>query len=78
MSLRSFLAKIRKQEPSLPNLKPTVKRELRKGTFLCSKCETLEKVEVSVSEDCPLSSCELCEILQSFAQGLSCLSDNKT
>jgi predicted CopG family antitoxin len=54
------------------------KNELRKGTSLCSKCETLEKVEVSVSEDCPLSSCELCEILQSFAQGLSCLSDSKT
>jgi hypothetical protein len=67
-----------KQTVASPKPSSTCRKTLRKGTFLCSKCETLEKVEVSVSEDCPLSSCELCEILQSFAQGLSCLSDSKT
>lgn len=52
--------------------------EAKKSASLCRNCEDADKVEIKVSDRFPLSSCELCEILQSFVEGFSCLNECKT
>ena len=43
---------------------------------LCRNCKSAAKIKVMVPECFPLSSCELCEILQSFVEAFSCLKEN--
>jgi hypothetical protein len=40
----------------------------KKSTGLCRNCEDADKVKIKVSDRFPLSSCEVCEILQSFVE----------
>ena len=43
---------------------------------LCQNCKSAAKIKVMVPECFPLSSCELCGILQSFVEAFSCLKKN--
>lgn len=40
----------------------------KKSTGLCRNYKDADKVKIKVSKRFPLSSCELCEILQSFVE----------
>jgi len=51
--------------------------EDKKSLDLCQNCKNVDKIKVLVSEGFPLSSCELCEILQSFVEGFSYLNECK-
>jgi len=43
---------------------------------ICRNCKNVDKIKINVPKDFPLSSCELCEILQSFVKAFSCLHKN--